>query len=892
MPAHHQRLRRLVAAAAAIAASASTSLAQLDPCGTNVIDPAAYRDAGADVHIDASRLLYDASQDLYTTTLTLTNVSDQTLPGELRLVLAGLDISVDVLGCGARTLDELDPVLFDSSAPSGQFAAGQTITIDLALSNPTDAPLDFTPLVLVGDPSPIAQLGIVADRLAGSTGQPFDLQVFEPNPDLQYRWNVESLGQFDGASQSLTFPDGGLFDVEVVGLEHDGTIVARGDALITVFSGGGFDLNGDQVPLPRGDADTDDSLRLQDSLLIRQSLTGAEPRLDGESADRADFDRDGVVDTPDAELTSLALLADQDVPSALVPDHGQPGALVTLYSPALLDPDARFTFRFGDSTLQRAQRLALGSVRVVVPLDVLTPGQFTESGGPTTVELYADGTLVDQLTFDVLPIDPIDPNAPLADVENFVQASQNLRVSLRQSIDDLAASGIDQTIGYPADVFASIAPMLDALFDEAARYEADILARAQDLTPFQKRALAQLANANGLQASLSRINQASLGLIDASYVPLNRSNTDVASQQSVNLLCAVGNAQDALDDATTISSVLCLASAGITGLLIGLPFDGPLLDIVGIALTKQVCFGYTTALAAANTIASWLPKAGDDFEAEIVSQTDQDIELRFTLDIDIPLCAKSSSIAQDGAVKFAFEALALSIISANAPLNSIYLQAKRISDDEAEKVVENLASVIAQLVNAACTPQTCLGEFLQDVFNAFCNRASGADEVKIVLDPNIIGTDPTNGFSQTADTLIFNCPTDGSPAPQELNFTLQACGDSLSTSVTPPCQGGEVDVLVAIGDNGSANDDIFQAAIDGVVVLTMNAPTRRTSTTVQLAPGDYNLTMRGLAAPDGIGTYYVELSVDGSLIFSRSGSNLSAGTTFNFPFSVPAPTTP
>jgi len=84
-------------------------------------------------------------------------------------------------------------------------------------------------------------------------------------------------------------------------------------------------------------------------------------------------------------------------------------------------------------------------------------------------------------------------------------------------------------------------------------------------------------------------------------------------------------------------------------------------------------------------------------------------------------------------------------------------------------------------------------------------------------------------------------------------------------------------VTITMGDNGALNDDIFEVVIDGDTVLTSSTPVRSTSTTVQLPLGEKSIVMRGHAAPDGIGTYFIRF--DGATVVSgqTSGSDLVPG---------------
>ena len=90
-----------------------------------------------------------------------------------------------------------------------------------------------------------------------------------------------------------------------------------------------------------------------------------------------------------------------------------------------------------------------------------------------------------------------------------------------------------------------------------------------------------------------------------------------------------------------------------------------------------------------------------------------------------------------------------------------------------------------------------------------------------------------------------------------------------------------------MGDNGSALDDIYEVVINGNTVLTSSSPVRSVSKVVTLPVGRTTVLMRGLAAPDGIGTYFISFSgarfVSGDAL---TGSDLTPGRTKQFVIEV------
>jgi hypothetical protein len=90
-----------------------------------------------------------------------------------------------------------------------------------------------------------------------------------------------------------------------------------------------------------------------------------------------------------------------------------------------------------------------------------------------------------------------------------------------------------------------------------------------------------------------------------------------------------------------------------------------------------------------------------------------------------------------------------------------------------------------------------------------------------------------------------------------------------------------------MGDNGNLLDDIFEVKVDGQTVLTSSAPVRSISTTLNLPAGNHGVQMIGRAAPDGVGTYFIEFS--GATVVSGdplSGTDLTPGVVKNFTIRV------
>lgn len=88
-----------------------------------------------------------------------------------------------------------------------------------------------------------------------------------------------------------------------------------------------------------------------------------------------------------------------------------------------------------------------------------------------------------------------------------------------------------------------------------------------------------------------------------------------------------------------------------------------------------------------------------------------------------------------------------------------------------------------------------------------------------------------------------------------------------------------VSVSINFGDNGTANDDTFALFVNGTLIHSMPSPTRSAGPfDLDLVPGEHNVTLRGITAPDDIGTYFISFS--GVTVLSGdplTGDDLTAG---------------
>lgn len=86
-------------------------------------------------------------------------------------------------------------------------------------------------------------------------------------------------------------------------------------------------------------------------------------------------------------------------------------------------------------------------------------------------------------------------------------------------------------------------------------------------------------------------------------------------------------------------------------------------------------------------------------------------------------------------------------------------------------------------------------------------------------------------------------------------------------------------VTFTFGDNGSANDDTFSLSVDSMHIYTMPSPTRSTTHNVELSQGEHTVRLKGITAPDNIGTFYIDITGNATVVSgpSQTGTDLTAG---------------
>ncbi len=96
-----------------------------------------------------------------------------------------------------------------------------------------------------------------------------------------------------------------------------------------------------------------------------------------------------------------------------------------------------------------------------------------------------------------------------------------------------------------------------------------------------------------------------------------------------------------------------------------------------------------------------------------------------------------------------------------------------------------------------------------------------------------------------------------------------------------------VPVRIILGDSGTLIVDTYALYIDGELVRTMSVPERFVLFDLELEVGMHDATLRGIPAPDQIGTYGIVFLED----VTNVGGDLVANVERHFTFTVVPPET-
>ena len=234
----------------------------------------------------------------------------------------------------------------------------------------------------------------VIGRSTASTGTPVTMSVKNVGAGDatidRFEWTLPDGRTLNGEEVSVSFAEAGIHAVDVKAMSGP-DVVAETSGAVAVFGAEGEPIPGlEWVPDKFGDVGKDGRLGLDDLLMAAQAAGGVR-ELDDEAYDAADMDLSGDIDVRDVRLIGQALLNEAELPSAMLEDFAYPAGVVSMVSPALLDPDADITVSVDGMQSSQLMRAILGYASFVVP------AALTGRDMKVDVVVEAGGVVVDRM---------------------------------------------------------------------------------------------------------------------------------------------------------------------------------------------------------------------------------------------------------------------------------------------------------------------------------------------------------------------------------------------------------------------------------------------------------------------------------------------------------------
>lgn len=780
----------------------------------------------------------------------------------------------------SATLTVANPALevIDGALAFGDVPASAIVTSSDTFSVRQDRRFSTTEADFLWDisatPEPTSSISVdvSASQTSGAAGTLFELAgdlVGTTEPVESWNWDLGDGRSATGQNPVVSYNDPGIYQVLGSATQADGDVYTAELGLVV------FDPSQQtpallDLPAKLGDVDGDGELTLADAFAAAQYAGGLRSLSEAER-DALELDFEGDVTVQDGLLIARAVMDDAAVPSVLLPDTAQPGAAVTMITSELMDPAAKFEVEVGASAVvQELTRAVLGYGNFQVPLDPTTVDSMQIDPGPVPVRLYKDGVLVQTFELQIetptpLSDSPVDELLSVLDrVEGLLEDNQSALTTL---LDELGIDGVDREILMASAVAAQQESQeaLDGM--RALLSDPDNVGLAE--------LILRIAYANGLGEVLAQTQLPSNVNGLPPLIAFAAATPNEVCDVLLPTYCTFLTVAQALDTTSKVTGFLCNALLVGVGIAIAVPADGPVIDIAALTGWLALCSKLEAGISIANAITGIVTK----FDAELV------------LEVSPTALSSGDKAAIETLIRFA-GLDDICALGADKGLDALlkYVAERAVADLLRRKLGRTAMQAIFQakggtflndfLVKLTSVTQTVIKE--AGVGQAFGSLAGGLCDYLAVgaslrANASRIMQSPSPDVGQLAfnadGTAEYSCPTAGSgqqASTVNLTATKDICGKTQTQASAVQCASGNVTII--IGDNGSLNDDIFEVRIDGQTVLTSSSPTRGVSTTVNLPAGDTTVQMIGRAAPDGIGTYYIQFSGD---VVSVSGDALS-----------------
>jgi hypothetical protein len=732
----------------------------------------------------------------------------------------------------------------------------------------------------------IATLSIDVSSTTASRGKPINFTVASKTQGVSIKsldWTFSDGQAKSGEAVSASFGTAGRVNVTVTATLDDGT-TASSTASVFILDGTGVNDPSLHLPAVIGDVDGDASISIVDALATAQNIYGT-VRLPAERLQASDIDLDGKTTSSDLDLMMQAVLREKRFASAILTPQIYPGSVVAMISPRLFDPDSKLEVKVNGQPGLSVLRVAMGYATTTIPTTLAA------SEATATIQLFVDGELAETYSQPLLHVASMPANSA-ADVSQFIDELKSLLSVQRASITQLLNSS-----GTPAASQAAALASAQAgtvLLDKAASDLTTLFATkdgAQMALLFQK-----ALYANGLQEYRNNLSASALAVGDTGRVRALALSGDTGRVRALALsgdtvcdtlipaVCNLETAADLADKGSKVVSGACSVAA-IAGFL-GTLFEAPPVAAGTVAFFVDVC----VPLQVAATFGSVVGNLFKPLEVKLNSAAipgPQGPDQIWTVSSNVTFGGLQETCGAVGAAgtqalveKYLGGRIVAGVMRSNTGLKFLADVFAKYSDKVYVALLEKIQSSVSPLLDA-----TGLTDAFGQVLASVCPNLNAGNSTVPVR--KVFTTQPAQdqGVLQynANDTGTYFCPPAG-PVFQTnvtLRGQLKLCkSEPAQTSVDVSCATNSV--TITMGDNGTALDDIFEIVVDGKTVLTSSSPVRSTSTTIFLPKGRMTIVMRGLAAPDGIGTYFITFSGAALVSGQTSGTDLVPGTSKQF----------
>jgi hypothetical protein len=723
----------------------------------------------------------------------------------------------------------------------------------------------------------------VSGKSTASTGTPVALKVNSaviPGETIDtLEWVFSDGSTRTGENVSISFADAGLYQFIVKAL--DGTeVIAETAGLISVFDpASGANPGFDTIPTLFGDVGQDGVVELDDVLLAAQGAAGLYD-LDLDAFEAADMTLSARIGLDDARLIAQMLLTGATLPSAVLEPFVYPAGVASMVSPALQDPDSTVTVTVDGLPSPQVMRQILGYASFHIPKDAVGTGAAVD------VVVLVDGAEADRMSV-VLKAAPTKPADAKADVFAFLDQLEGLIGQQKAATEEL----IGETGNLSAADSEIVAGAAEAgrLGFEAAAKDLKALLDAQnneDLARF----LQATFYANGLAEFRADLTAAQNGTLRVNGNSLSQGTPADVCAIYVPAACTLKSTSSAVSIGTNILAASCSTAAlvVVVGGAIS-PADGPVVEVAGLAAFVKFCLPLTVPLQVAGVVGDIIGLI--DLDMRITSdktslQQNETAEIKAeVVFIGVHnLCGVAATRGTKALITKRLGEKIVGMLMRKSTTYQLLGQAySAIGEDAYVGLLNAISSLVVNTLDATGM-STAFGNFISNVCG-YIDPGTGS----VTADARDFSMSATNGglLSFLANgTASLACPpaSSSSAGPITVSGSKTLCGAAKTGSVTVGC--GTGNVTITMGDNGNLNDDIYEVIIDGRTVLTSSVPVRSTSVTVQLPVGRTTVQMRGRAAPDGVGTYFISFSGARVISGQTSGSDLTPGRVKTFVIEV------